>query len=75
LLSNTVDAAFCLEAAAAAPAHRRPEIFTTDQGSQFTSAAFMSLLVQNCVAISMDGRGRVMRGVRPNSFDVVSIFQ
>lgn len=58
-LSNTMDAVFCVEAAAAALAHGRPEIFNTDQGSQFTSAAFTSLLVQNCVAISMDGRGRV----------------
>jgi putative transposase len=34
-------------------------MFNTDQGSQFTSEAFTSLLLQNCVAISMDGRGRV----------------
>lgn len=58
-LSNTLDATFCVEAAAAALAHGRPEIFNTDQGSQFTSQAFTSLLVRNCVAISMDGRGRV----------------
>jgi putative transposase len=58
-LSNTLDATFCVEAAEAALAQARPEIFNTDQGSQFTSEAFTSLLVQNCVAISMDGRGRV----------------
>jgi putative transposase len=58
-LSNTLDATFCVEAAAAALAHGRPEIFNTDQGPQFTSEAFTSLLVRNCVAISMDGRGRV----------------
>jgi putative transposase len=58
-LSNTLDASFCVEAAEAAMAQGQPEIFNTDQGSQFTSAAFTSLLVQNCVAISMDGRGRV----------------
>ena len=58
-LSNTLDATFCVEAAEAALAQGRPEIFNTDQGAQFTSAAFTSLLVRHCVAISMDGRGRV----------------
>lgn len=57
-LSNTLDAAFCVEAARAALAQARPKIFNTDQGSQFTSEAFTSLLVQHQVAISMDGRGR-----------------
>lgn len=57
-LSNTLDAAFCVEAAAAALAHARPDIFNTDQGAQFTSDAFTSLLLQNHVAVSMDGRGR-----------------
>jgi putative transposase len=37
--------------------HGRPEIFNTDQGSQFTSAAFTDLLLDNAIAISMDGRG------------------
>ena len=62
-LSNTLDAAFCIEAAEAALSRGRPEIFNTDQGSQFTSEAFTSLLVRNCVAISMDGRGRAMDNV------------
>jgi putative transposase len=62
-LSNTLDASFCLEAAEAALARGRPEIFNTDQGSQFTSAAFTSLMVKNCVAISMDGRGRATDNV------------
>lgn len=57
-LSNTLDAAFCVEAVAAALAEARPDIFNTDQGAQFTSAAFTSLLLQHHVAISMDGRGR-----------------
>jgi putative transposase len=57
-LSNTLEASFCVEAAAAALANARPAIFNTDQGAQFTSAAFTSLLVQHQVAISMDGRGR-----------------
>ena len=62
-LSNTLDAAFCIEATEAALARGRPEIINTDQGSQFTSEAFTSLLVDNCVAISMDGRGRALDNV------------
>jgi putative transposase len=57
-LSNTLEAAFCVEAAEAALARARPAIFNTDQGAQFTSTAFTSLLVRHQVAISMDGRGR-----------------
>jgi putative transposase len=37
--------------------HGKPEIFNTDQGSQFTSSAFTGLLLENKIAISMDGRG------------------
>jgi putative transposase len=37
--------------------HGRPEIFNTDQGSQFTGAAFTGLLIKNGIAISMDGKG------------------
>jgi putative transposase len=62
-LSNTLDAAFCVEAAAAALAHACPEIFNTDQGAQFTSEAFTSPLLENRIAISMDGRGRAMDNV------------
>jgi putative transposase len=62
-LSNTLDTAFCIEAAEAALARGRPEIFNTDQGSQFTSDAFTLLLTSNCIAISMDGRGRAMDNV------------
>ena len=62
-LSNTLEAAFCVEAAEAALARARPAIFNTDQGAQFTSAAFTSLLVQHQVAISMDGRGRAMDNI------------
>ena len=58
-LSNTLEATFCIEAVEAALGQRRPEIFNTDQGAQFTSEAFTSVLQQNRVAISMDGRGRV----------------
>ena len=56
-LSITMEVDFCLEAVEEALArHGKPEIFNTDQGSQFTSAAFTGLLVRNGIAISMDGR-------------------
>ena len=49
---------FCLDAVNEALAHHgKPEIFNTDQGSQFTSAAFTGLLQAQDIAISMDGRG------------------
>jgi putative transposase len=57
-LSITLEVEFCLDAVEEALArHGRPEIFNTDQGSQFTSAAFTGLLLENAIAISMDGRG------------------
>jgi putative transposase len=57
-LSITIEVDFCLDAVEEALAkHGRPEIFNTDQGSQFTSAAFTGLLLENKIAISMDGRG------------------
>jgi putative transposase len=57
-LSVTMDTAFCVEAVEEALArHGKPEIFNTDQGSQFTSESFTGLLRDNGIAISMDGRG------------------
>jgi putative transposase len=57
-LSITMEAGFCVEAVEEALAHHgKPEIFNTDQGSQFTSTVFTSLLTDNAIAISMDGRG------------------
>jgi putative transposase len=57
-LSITMEVDFCIEAVEEALArHGTPEIFNTDQGSQFTSAAFTGLLLENGIAISMDGRG------------------
>jgi putative transposase len=57
-LSITMEVDFCIEAVEEALAtYGRPEIFNTDQGSQFTSAAFTGLLLDNKIAISMDGRG------------------
>src|SRR4051812_19852584 len=57
-LSITMDAAFCVETLEDALArHGKREIFNTDQGSQFTGAAFMGALANNGIAISMDGKG------------------
>lgn len=62
-VSNSLDTAFCVEALEAALERGRPEIFNTDQGSQFTSRAFTSVLQANGIAISMDGRGRALDNV------------
>jgi putative transposase len=57
-LSITLSADFCIEALEEALArHGRPDIFNTDQGSQFTGAAFTGVLADNGIAISMDGKG------------------
>ena len=57
-LSITLDAAFCIEAVEEAIArYGKPEIFNSDQGSQFTSTAFTGLLMKNRIKISMDGKG------------------
>jgi putative transposase len=57
-VSITMEAAFCVETLEEALAkHGKPEIFNTDQGSQFTGAAFTGVLNQNGIAISMDGKG------------------
>lgn len=58
-LSNTLDVSFCLEALEQALEHGRPEIFNSDQGSQFTSQEFTGRLKQAEIRISMDGKGRV----------------
>ena len=57
-LSITMEAAFCVETLEDALArHGKPDIFNTDQGSQFTGAAFTGVLIENGIAISMDGKG------------------
>ncbi len=56
-LSTTLDVDFCVEALEEALRKGRPEIFNTDQGSQFTSEAFTGLLKQQGIQISMDGKG------------------
>jgi putative transposase len=63
-VSNTMDVEFCIEALEEALARfGRPEIFNTDQGSQFTSPRFTGVLRNSGVRISMDGRGRWMDNV------------
>jgi len=58
-LSNTLDASFCVDALEEAIArYGVPEIFNSDQGSQFTSEEFIAVLVKHGIAISMDGKGR-----------------
>ena len=57
-LSITMEAAFCVETLEDAMArHGKPNIFNTDQGSQFTGGAFTGVLIKNGIAISMDGKG------------------
>ena len=57
-LSNTLDADFCVETLEEALSKGKPEVFNTDQGSQFTSEGFTELLEEHGVSISMDGKGR-----------------
>ena len=86
-LSISMDASFCIEAVEEALGrYGKPEIFNTDQGSQFTSIAFTTLLCDNGIAISMDGRGawrdnvfveRLWRSIKyeevyPRAYDTVS---
>ncbi len=64
-VSNTLEGSFCIEALEEAleTSTERPEIFNTDQGSQFTSNAFTSVLKQHQIEISMDGKGRALDNV------------
>lgn len=62
-LAPRLDTEFCVTALETALRHGRPEIFNTDQGAQFTSAAFTGRLEAADVRISMDGRGRALDNV------------
>ena len=63
-LSNTLDGSFCIQALEEAiHKYGTPEIFNTDQGSQFTSLEFTSILTDNNIKISMDGRNRWMDNI------------
>jgi putative transposase len=62
-LSLTLELPFCLEALQAALRHGRPEIFNSDQGSQFTSEKFTGELERRGIVVSMDGRGRCLDNI------------
>jgi putative transposase len=63
-LSNTMDAGFCVACLEEAiKDYGTPEIFNTDQGSQFTSDSFTGVLIKNNIMISMDGRGRALDNI------------
>jgi putative transposase len=62
-LSPTLDAWFCVQALREALRTATPEMFNTDQGSQFTSGAWIEVLTQAGIAISMDGRGRAFDNI------------
>ena len=62
-LSNSLEADFCVAALEEALGKGRPEIFNTDQGSQFTSEAFTQTLQEQRVQVSMDGKGRYLDNI------------
>ena len=63
-ISNTMSTDFCIEALEEAlDKYGFPEIFNTDQGSQFTSDAFMKILQDRKIKISMDGKGRALDNI------------
>jgi putative transposase len=62
-LSSSMDSSFCIDALNKALQVAKPEIFNTDQGAQFTSQEFISVLQDNAIAISMDGKGRALDNV------------
>ncbi len=63
-LSNTLDSEFCVVALEEAlNKYGSPEIFNTDQGSQFTSSEFIKVLTDRCITISMDGKGRCLDNI------------
>ena len=81
-LSNTMDASFCVEALNEALArYGKPELFNTDQGSQFTSFDFTGVLKAAEITISMDGRGRCMDNIfierlwRSLKYEAVYLFE
>ena len=62
-ISTTLETAFCVSALERALGWGQPEVFNTDQGSQFTSQAFTQVLQERGIAISMDGRGRALDNI------------
>ena len=62
-MSNTLDADSCVDALEEALRQGKPQIFNTDQRSQFTSEAFTSMLLEHGIRISMDGKGRYIDNI------------
>ena len=63
-ISNSMEAAFCIDCLEETlRSHGKPEIFNSDQGSQFTSEAFIGVLQREGIVISMDGRGRAFDNI------------
>ena len=62
-LSNSMDVSFCIQALQAALVVGKPEIFNSDQGSQFTSTDFTGVLKKQAITISMDGKGRALDNI------------
>jgi putative transposase len=63
-ISNSMEAVFCVDCLEdALRIHGKPEVFNSDQGSQFTSAAFTGVLKREDIVISMDGRGRAFDNI------------
>jgi len=62
-ISTTLESEFCVSALNRSLQVAKPEIFNTDQGSQFTSNAFTGILKEREIAISMDGRGRALDNI------------
>lgn len=62
-LSNSMEVGFCVDALKSALVKGTPEIFNTDQGSQFTSTDFTKVLLDKGIAISMDGKGRALDNI------------
>ena len=71
-LSITLEVDFCIKALGKALDIATPEIFNSDQGSQFTSIAFLECLEERSIQISMDGKGRTMDNVFNESTLTVS---
>ena len=62
-LSNTLDKSFCIKTLNRSLSINQPEVFNSDQGSQFTSPSFTSILTDANIRISMDGRGRALDNI------------
>ena len=67
-ISNSLDVSFCTETLEKALGKSKPEIFNTDQGSQYTSNIFTDILKSNNISISMDGKGRALDNIMIERF-------